>query len=208
MHVTNAFDLSLTSARHATRVGRGSACRRASVSCGTRWSSVVTALLLAACVHSPQAAVPMAPDAADRTAGVQANAPGCRDTAATRSALQGIAQELQAQGLGFRATCQASRERAGWVVQVRVVDGMKASKVVRGPLADGHDVDMGTPSGVELVGAHAGAPGFSPDVQHNRDWLRSVMARHQFDNLPAAWWHFAQRGDLPAQSGEADLAAR
>lgn len=181
----------------------------ASMSAGTRWSSVVTALMLAACVHSPQAAVP---SAAEPWAGNSMSAPtasaGCSDTAATRSALQGITQELQTQGLGFRATCQSIQNRSGWVVQVRVVDGVKASKVVRGPLADGHDVDMGTPPGVELAGAQPGAQGFSPDVQHNRGWLRSVMARHQFENLPNAWWHFAQRGAVPGGSADTDLAAR
>lgn len=189
--------------------GRCSARRSASVPCGTRWSSAVTALLLAACVHSPQAAVPAASESvAASTAATQPSASGCGETSATRSALQGIAQELQAQGLGFRATCQAGQSRSGWVVQVRVVDGMKASKVVRGPLADGHDVDMGTPPGVELAGAQPGAQGFSPDVQHNRNWLRGLMARHQFDNLPNAWWHFAQRGGMPVESADTDLAAR
>ena len=83
---------------------------------------------------------------------------------------------------------------------------MKASKVVRGPLADGHDVDMGTPAGVELAGAAPHAQGFSPDVQHNREWLRGLMARHQFDALPDAWWHFTPRGQAPAD--DTDLAAR
>ena len=183
--------------------------RPAPVPSGMRWSSVVAALWLAACVQSPQAAVPVASEAVANGAIVaQAPAPGCHDTAATRSALQGIAQELQAQGLGFAATCQASQNRSAWVVQVRVLDGVKASTVVRGPLADGHDVDMGTPAGVQLAGAERGAEGFSPDVQHNRDWLRDLMARHQFDNLPNAWWHFAQRGGVPAALAETDIAAR
>lgn len=123
-----------------------------------------------------------------------------------RAALQRIAHELQTQGMSLQATCKPSSH--GWTVQVRVVDGMKASKVVRGPLADGQNVDMGTPSGVALTGASVDAPGVSPDVQHNRHWLRALMARHQFDNLPDAWWHFAQRGVSPAQAADADLAAR
>lgn len=201
MHMIAATPQSSTDRRNARHSG--------AVPCGTRWSSAVTALLLAACVHSPQAAVPAASASMGTgTAAAQPSASGCRETSATRSALQGIAQELQAQGLGFRATCQASHNGTGWMVQVRVVDGMKASKVVRGPLADGHDVDMGTPPGVELAGAQPGAQGFSPDVQHNRNWLRGLMARHQFDNLPNAWWHFAQRGGVPAGAADTDLAAR
>lgn len=188
---------------------RRSECGRAPVPAGTRWSSVVTVLWLAACVQSPQAAVTAASEVGAPGAVVaQVSAAGCSDTSATRSALQGIAHELQAQGLGFRATCQASQSRSGWVVQVRVLDGMKASAVVRGPLADGHDVDMGTPSGVQIAGAEVGAQGFSPDVLHNRDWLRDVMARHQFDNLTNAWWHFAQRDGVPAATAETDVAAR
>ena len=178
---------------------------------GMRWPSVVTAFLLAACVHSPQAAVPETTDPLVATAPGPQSAPACRETSDTRAALQGIAQELKEKGLAFRATCQATaadRARGGWVVQVRVVDGLKASKVVRGPLADGHDVDMGTPPGVELAGAQPGAQGFSPDVQHNRDWLRGLMARHQFDNLPNAWWHFAQRGAVPSKAADTDLASR
>jgi len=45
-------------------------------------------------------------------------------------------------------------------------------------------------------------------VLHNRQWLRALMARHQFNNLPDAWWHFAQRGVPPAQAADTDLAAR
>lgn len=168
-----------------------------------RGGSVVVALFLAACVHSPYAAVPAAGvDVAQSTA---VGAAACRATPAARSALQNISQELQAQGMAMKATCQS--DSGGWVVQVRVMDGMKASQVVRGPLADGHDVDMGTPAGVPLAGASAASKGFSPDVQHNRQWLHALMARHQFDNLPDAWWHFAQRSAAPA-GAQTDLAAR
>lgn len=173
------------------------------VSVIARGGSAVVALLLAACVQSPYAAVPAAGvDVAQSTAGGTA---ACRETAAARSALQNISQELQTQGMAMKATCQA--DSGGWVVQVRVIDGIKASQVVRGPLADGHDVDMGTPAGVPLAGASAASKGFSPDVQHNRQWLHALMARHQFDNLPDAWWHFAQRGAAPADA-QTDLAAR
>ena len=183
--------------------------RPAPVPSGMRWSSVVAALWLAACVQSPQAAVPVASEAVANGAIVaQAPAPGCHDTAATRSALQGIAQELQAQGLGFAATCQAGQNRSAWVVQVRVLDGVKASTVVRGPLADGHDVDMGTPAGVELAGAPVDATGFSPDVQFNRQWLRSLMAQHHFNNLPDAWWRYALKGSTPASRSSTDVASR
>ena len=172
----------------------------------TCWSSVAVALLLSACAHSPQAAVP--------TPGLQSGAMPWGQTAISpcdkeptaKSALERIGRELQSQGMALQATCNAAS--GGWVVQVQVVDGTKAHKVVRGPLADGQAVDMGTPAGAARSEAAAGAKGFSPDVLHNRQWLRALMARHQFDNLPDAWWHFAQRGLPPAQAADTDLAAR
>lgn len=178
-----------------------------------RWPSAVAALALAACVHSPLAAVPEGSDAGRAAATSEAisfEPAACRETPQARAALEGIARELEAQGLALRAACHAGSGRGGWVVQVRVVDGLKASRVVRGPLADGHDVDMGTPAGVALAAAQPGQQNFSPDVQYNRQWLRQLMARHQFDNLPDAWWHFARRSAAPQPHPEAetDLAAR
>lgn len=179
---------------------------------GGRWSTLALALLLAACAHSPHAAVqdPLTSGSASMESAQESviAVAKCRDTPSTRKAVQSIAQELQAQGLAFKAACSSAAK--GWVVQVRVVDGIRATQAVRGPLADGHAVDMGTPAGVGLPGAPLDAQGFSPDVQHNRQWLRTVMARHQFDNLPDAWWHFAQRGAVPAQAADLqmDLAAR
>lgn len=166
-----------------------------------RCAAAALAVALAACAHSPHAAVP------EGSVSEQiAVASGCTESAAQRAAIGRIAQELQAQGLALQARCP--EEGAGWVVQVRVVDGMKASKIVRGPLADGHDVDMGTPAGVSLAGAEPGAHGFSPDVQYNRAWLRALMARHQFESAPDAWWRFARRGSVPPRAADTDLAVR
>lgn len=169
---------------------------------------VALALLVATGIHGAHAAVGAPAQPAAEAALAASHEGVCRDTPSARAAIQTLAQELRSQGMAFRATCQGTS--AGWVVQVKVVDGFKASKVVRGPLADGHDVDMGTPAGVHLSGAAPRAHGFSPDVQYNREWLRSVMARHRFESLPDAWWHFAQRHDAgPAQpQGDTDLAAR
>jgi zinc D-Ala-D-Ala dipeptidase len=170
-----------------------------------RGGAVVVALLLAACAHSPHAAVATNGMAEVHGSG-SSSAAGCRETPAARAALLSISRDLQAQGMALKAHCQVGS--GGWVVQVKVTDGLKASAVVRGPLADGHDVDMGTPAGGRLAGAPTSADGFSPDVQYNRQWLHALMARHQFDNLPDAWWHFAQRGTAPAHVGETDIAAR
>ncbi|UCV00057.1 M15 family metallopeptidase [Acidovorax radicis] len=182
--------------------------RIAAASGCTRWSSVAAALVLAACAHSPQAAVQTntGEPAGASIAAAAHNALGCRSESSARESLKNIAAELQAQGMALKTTCQA--DSGGLRVQVQVIDGVKASKVVRGPLADGHEVDMGTPSGAVLAGAAGRASGFSPDVQHNRLWLSALMARHQFDNLPDAWWHFAQRKPLAPDVAETDLAAR
>lgn len=165
------------------------------------WLSLAAAALLAACVQSPQAAVPqpVAVAAPSGTASVVQER-GC-GTSGQPAALRSVEDGLKPQGLALKAQCNA--QTGAWVVQVVVLDGMRASKVVRGPLADGGEVDMGTPSGVVA----AATQNFSPDVHHNRQWLRTLMARHQFDNLPDAWWHYAQRG-VPAQAADTDLAAR
>lgn len=167
-----------------------------------RWSSVTLAMVLAACAGSPQAAVNEPPAAARDVV----HMPACDGNPAARTALQGVARDLRAHGLELKASCAAPG--SGWAVQVLVIDGMKASKIVRGPLADGHEVDMGTPAGVNLAGAGSAAQGFSPDVLFNRDWLRATMARHQFDNAADAWWRFARRGSGTAPSADTDLAAR
>lgn len=172
---------------------------------GLRWQRMLAAVLLVGGVHS-QAAV----RAADAETAVAATPPEhaslCTPDAAAQSALARVASQLQKQGMHLQAQCHVAS--GAWMVQVQVVDGMKASKVVRGPLADGHEVDMGTPAGLAVAGAPADAGGFSPDVQFNRQWLRSVMAQHRFNNLPDAWWHFAQQGRRPAASANVDLAAR
>lgn len=164
------------------------------------WLSLAAAALLAACVQSPQAAVPQPTAAAPSGATSVVQERGC-GTTGQPAALRSVEDGLKSQGLALKAQCHA--QTGAWVVQVIVVDGMRASKVVRGPLADGGEVDMGTPSGVVAPAIQD----FSPDVHHNRQWLRTLMARYQFDNLPDAWWHYAQRG-VPAQAGDTDLAAR
>lgn len=75
-------------------------------------------------------------------------------------------------------------------VTLVVVDGLRAYKVVRGPLADGHEVDMGSPFDMFDVSSHTDNPDLPPDVQHNRRWLRALLAQQGFRNLPEEWWHY------------------
>ena len=183
--------------------------RAASAFASTRWSSVAVAVVLAACAHSPQAAVQATTgdlSGASLMSTPTSGGSSCVDESSSRASLQRITNELQAQGMALKTACQAGS--GGLRVQLQVVDGMKASKVVRGPLADGQEVDMGTPSGVAQAGAASNARGFSPDVLHNRVWLSELMARHQFENQPDAWWHFSQRGSVTPQGSDTDLASR
>ena len=169
------------------------------------WLSVVSGICLAACVQSPQAAVSanaMPPVAMVWDTGTGSCVVGER----LRTAVASVRTVLRAQGLALKTTCQAGQGALG--VRVDVVDGLLASAVVRGPLAEGEPVDMGTPAGV--IGAKAGndSEDVSPDVQHNRQWLRALMARHQFDNLPNAWWHFAHQAATQPAVAEVELAER
>ena len=75
-------------------------------------------------------------------------------------------------------------------VTLVVVDAMRASKVVRGPLTDGQEVDMGSPFDLFDVRSHTDNPDLSPDVQHNRRWLRALLGQNGFRNLPEEWWHY------------------
>lgn len=172
---------------------------------GTRVLGLAVGLWMTACAQSPQAAVP--PDGmAAAPAGAQAVAvPGCADGGPLQRAVAALGAELQPQGLALRAVCDAPNNALA--VQVEVRDGVRASKVVRGPLADGEPVDLGVAAGAAASTAVQDAD-LSPDVQYNRQWLRGLMARHQFYPLPDAGWHFAQKAAPRSGGGELDLAAR
>ena len=169
------------------------------------WLSVVAGICLAACVQSPQAAVP-AHAMPPMELALDAGTGGCVVGERLRTALAGARTELQAQGLALKASCHAGQ--GALIVQVDVVDSLRASAVVRGPFAEGEPVDMGTPAGASDTKAANDNVDISPDVQHNRQWLRAVMARHQFHNLPNAWWHFAYQAASQPAMAEVDLAER
>ncbi|GAA4337611.1 M15 family metallopeptidase [Pigmentiphaga soli] len=60
----------------------------------------------------------------------------------------------------------------------------------RGPLTAEGEVDMGTPFDLfdpRSNTEHADLPGH---VRHNRSFLKGLMARHGFRNLPEEWWHY------------------
>src|SRR6218665_2658500 len=140
--------------------------------------------LLAACGHSPpQTALPPPGPGRPVSTKPAPALPGAWTPPAPRAALQGVALELQARGLALQVRCQEGRGGNGSsVVQLRVLEGIQARAGLRGPLADGQAVDMGTPCGVASPGAAVTAGGFSPDVPYNRQWMRALMARHPFDH--------------------------
>ena len=108
------------------------------------WLSVVSGICLAACVQSPQAAVSanaMPPVAMVWDTGTGSCVVGER----LRTAVASVRTVLRAQGMALKTSCQAGQGALG--VRVDVVDGLLASAVVRGPLAEGEPVDMGTPAG-------------------------------------------------------------
>lgn len=79
-------------------------------------------------------------------------------------------------------------------VRVVVVQSEVASQFVRGPLADGEEVDMGS--------VHLEQPPWtkekakqvqeevSPDVLHNRAWLAHLMKTRGWKAVSGYWWAF------------------
>lgn len=54
-------------------------------------------------------------------------------------------------------------------------------------LAEGMEVDMGTPFNRFGAQSRIDHPALAPDVQDKRCWLRALLRRHGFRRLPAAW---------------------
>lgn len=136
----------------------------------------------------------------------------CRGMAGEQARLQAVQASLAGQGLALRVLdCPQLTPAAGAsgqviAVTVMVVDGERAAKVVRGPLADGEAVDMGSAVPVpaataklaQAVSAHptaleTPADALSPDVVHNRDWLRAAMVAQGFRPVADRWWAFVPR---------------
>ena len=88
----------------------------------TPWWSMAAALVFSAWAHNTHAVV----------LHTHIGAPHCADAPTAPAALAHIAQDLQVQGLALDACCEA--RSGGWIVRVRVMDGMKARQTVRGPL--------------------------------------------------------------------------
>lgn len=132
----------------------------------------------------------------------------CRNMAGQRAHLQAVQATLARDGMALRVlgcpqlapAAKAAAAQQVLAVAVLVVDGERAAKTVRGPLADGELLDMGSAapqarSGlVQRVSIQAQqVENVSPDVLHNRAWLRALMGRQGLRAVPDTWWAFAPR---------------
>lgn len=105
-------------------------------------------------------------------------------------------------------SAKSGHSRASTVdLSLEVSNSALAGKKVRGPLADGIAVDMGTPFDLFDAQSHTDDAGQSPDVQHNRRWLRELMRRHGWRNLPEEWWHYTLQ-DEPYPDRYFDIPVR
>ena len=71
-----------------------------------------------------------------------------------------------------------------------VTDAVRAAQVLQGPLAQGEDLDLGTPYGLMDASSLGHSDAGSPDVKHNRAWLRGQMQQHGLVPEDGRWWHF------------------
>lgn len=120
----------------------------------------------------------------------------CRDMVGEQGRLQAVQAAMARQALALRVhDCpQLAQADGAQVIAVTVIvlDGERAADAVRGPLADGEAVDMGSASPA-AVPAPADDETLSPDVQHNRAWLRAAMAAQGFQPVAGYWWAFVPR---------------
>lgn len=145
--------------------------------------------------------------------------PECRRMAGQRARLQQVHAALARAGMALQVlgcpqlpAAAAAAAAAGGAaapgqqviaVAVLVVDGERAADSVRGPLADGMLLDMGTPVPQEAHGlaqrvssaslAQPHRDTLSPDVLYNRAWLRKHMAAQGLRPAAPGWWAFAPR---------------
>ncbi|WP_159911307.1 D-Ala-D-Ala dipeptidase [Pantoea sp. 18069] len=135
----------------------------------------------------------------------------CRRLAGQRARLQAVQTALAREGMALRVLgcpqlasgANAAAGQQVLAVAVQVVDGERAARTVRGPLADGELLDMGSdaPQGASgltqrVSTANLAKPpedALSPDVLHNRAWLRTLMGREGLRAVADTWWAFAPR---------------
>lgn len=137
------------------------------------------------------------------------HSPACRQLGLSRAALRSLQvarTQIQSQGMDVLLHSCPQVQTAGKkqrVLALRVVvqDSEVADAIVRGPLADGVELDMGTipPSSAEVVPAlrrraasnpEGEGDEVSPDVVFNRQWLAQLMRARGFASVGGHWWAF------------------
>jgi D-alanyl-D-alanine dipeptidase len=137
--------------------------------------------------------------------------PECRRLAGQRAQLQAVQDTLARQGMALRVLgcpqlasgARGAAAQQVLAVAVLVVDGERAAQTVRGPLADGELLDMGSAVPQAATGlaqrvssaslAQPPDDALSPDVLFNRAWLRALMGRQGLRAVPGTWWAFTAR---------------
>lgn len=147
---------------------------------------LLLAVLIAGCIQGPQSFAGGRPLGGPST--------GCAVASQQEANWRALVADLRAQGLALDAQC--ARKPDDWTVQLLVLDSDRASQVLRGPLADGEPVDMGDSPGTAALAE------LSPDVLHNRRWLRAALLRHRFQPLSADGRHYS-----PAPPSTLEIAA-
>lgn len=135
----------------------------------------------------------------------------CKSMAGQGPRLQKVHKALAREGMALRVLgCpqlpSAGKAAAGAqviAVAVVVVDGERAADTVRGPLADGELLDMGSVAPQAGNGAmqrvstailsQLPQDALSPDVLFNREWLGKRMAEQGLRPVADNWWAFAPR---------------
>ena len=108
----------------------------------------------------------------------------------TKAAYYPEVPKAQLEQRGF-ITPQSSHSRGSAVdLTLVVTDAVRAAQVLQGPLAQGEDLDLGTPYGLMDASALGHSDVVSPDVKHNRAWLRGQMQQHGLVPEDGRWWHF------------------
>lgn len=126
------------------------------------------------------------------------------EATAARRAMQLVRAQLLAQGMQLVVqACPFVRVGDGdmqQVVDVRLVvlNSEVAANFVRGPLADGEEVDMGAvqldapglSDGMSKAAYAAPEEDVSPDVLFNREWLIQTMKNRGLRAVNGYWWAF------------------
>lgn len=118
----------------------------------------------------------------------------CAAATAQQSQWGALSHFLELHGLALIGQCHGMRDAVR--AKLVVMDSVKASELLRGPLADGDEVETGGLT-ASAATASQGDAQWSPDVHFNRQWLELVMEKHRFvQTANGAWIAGSARGPM------------